>query len=127
MSPPCALTGTATLLGAVVLCALPDAEEVRLAADAEEREDDALALLLLDPLAELALALALEEEEEEEEALALSLDMEAEELALALESDAEEAEEAVLVALADETPVAVEAARAAVLVAPWTWKPLEKL
>ena len=130
ISPPCIFTGTAASLGAVVLCALPDAEEVRLAVDEEER-DDALALLLvlllllellelLDSLAELALA---------EEELALSLDKEAEELALALDSEAE-ADEALLLAelaLADEAALAVEAAREAVLVAPWTWKPPEKL
>jgi hypothetical protein len=101
------------LEGADVLWELDEAEEVRLAVEEEVREDDRLALsLLLDALAEDALAL--------------------EELAdaeLALEPDADEADALLLKLplMEEEAALAVLLATEAVLVAPWTWKPPEKL
>jgi hypothetical protein len=123
-NPPWTFLGTAAFDGAEVLCALAEAEVVRLAV-AEEREE-ALELRLLDALAEDSLA---------EEALALALEAELEELAEALaeslaeDSDAEDADaDADAEAEAEEAELAaVEAASEAVLVAPWTWKPPLKL
>ena len=141
-SPPWTFPGiTASLLGMVVLWAVAEEEAVRLATNEEEMLEMRL-LMLLDALdAELALA---EEELELALALVLSLDMdidadidsEAElELALAetLDLDADDADDAVdaellLIAEMEElAALAVDAAREAVLVAPWTWKPPLKL
>jgi hypothetical protein len=102
-----------------VLCAVAEEAEVRLDV-AEDREE----ALLLDALAELAeeaeLELALDRED-------MDMDIESEDAELAEALDAEDAEDAEDSDDAELVAEAVEAAREAVLVAPWTWKPPLKL
>lgn len=118
MSPACALTGSAAELGAEVLCAPAVAKAVRLVAALELAL--ALSEVAADSLAEDSLA---------EDSLELALES-ADEVSLALEADAEsEADEEALLLLLERAglEVAVAAGMVAVLVAPWAWKPAEKL